>query len=78
MMTDSELLFNVISGNRYTIETRLMFGKAAVRESFNQDITTNIALIDCEYNNADVATKITHWSLLDQVMRTEILIHSVK
>lgn len=46
VMTDSKLLFDVITGNRTTSEARQMVDVAAVREAYNQQIIPNVALID--------------------------------
>lgn len=43
MIADSELLFDVITGNRYTTEARLMVDIADVRAAYNQRIISNIA-----------------------------------
>lgn len=78
MLTDSKLLFDVITGNRYTTEARLMVDIAAVREAYNQRIITNIALIDRHYNLADSFTKIEHSPFLEQVLKSAYLHHPIR
>lgn len=77
MMTDSKLLFDVITGNKYTTEARLMVDIAAVREAYNQRTISNIALIERAYNIADPLTKITHSNILQNIMETGYLRHPI-
>lgn len=44
MITHSKVLFDIITGNIYTTEKRLMVNIAAVREAYNQVIISNISL----------------------------------
>ena len=59
MITDSKLLVDVITGNNYTTEKRLMVDIASIREAYNDHIISNIALIRSEHNAADAMTKVT-------------------
>lgn len=77
MMIDSKLLLDVITGNGYTTESRLIVDIAAVREAYNQRIISNIALIDREYNPADSFTKIVHAPLLEKIMKNGYLYHPI-
>lgn len=65
MLTQSRLLFDVITDNRYTTEARLRVDIAAVREAYSQNLTSDIPLTDRVYNNAEPLTRIIH-SLLQQ------------
>lgn len=78
LFTDSKLLFDVITGNRYTTEARLMVDVASVREAYNQKIISNIALIKKEHNVADALTKIKPNDALLQVLSAHKLIHPIQ
>ena len=52
-LTDSKILLDVITGNKYTTECRLMVDIAAIREAFEQKIISNIGLIRRQYHAAD-------------------------
>lgn len=78
MLTDSKLLFDVITGNRYTTEKRLMVDIAAVREAYNDRIIANIGLIRSEYNAADAMTKITLNVPLTNILRTHRVSHPIE
>lgn len=77
LMTDSKLLFDVITGNLYTTKARLIMDIATVRESHNQHIVSNIALPDRVYKIVDPFKKIVHCPLLERVMFTGYLNHSI-
>lgn len=78
MLTDSNLLFDVITGNRYTTEARLVVDIAAVCEAYNQRIISNIALTDLAYNIADPLIKIVYSPPLKKVMTTSYLNHTIR
>ena len=59
MLTDSKLLFDAITGNKYTTEKRLMVDIAFIRKAHHDHIISNIALIRSEHNAADAMTKVT-------------------
>lgn len=58
LVTDSKFLFDVITGNRYTSEARLMVDILAVREAYNIRIIYNIAYIRRMFNISDALTKV--------------------
>lgn len=78
MLTDSKVLFDVITGNRYTTEARLMVDIAAVRETYNNRIISNIGLIRRDYNPADGLTKIAPNPALHKIMHTHIIDHPIE
>lgn len=77
-MIVTKLIFDFITGNHYTSNSRQMVDIAAVREFYNRRIITDDVLIDRKYNIADPLTKIAYCPLLDQGMRTGILKHLVR
>ena len=64
----SKLLFDFITGNR--CKTSLMVTTAAMREAYNQNIISNIALISRDYKKTGSLTNIKRKSALDALIRT--------
>lgn len=75
MFTDSKHLFDVILRNQHTAERRLMLNIAAVRESYNDGILTNVSFIKREYNTADTLAKITQNIYLNHLLTTGTICH---
>lgn len=58
MLTYSNILSDVITGNKYTKKKRLMVDITAVREAYKAGIISNIGFIRLEFNPADAMTKV--------------------
>lgn len=58
MLTDSKILFDVITGNRYITENRLKIDFTPKRQAYNSGHIANIGLIKRDYNAADALTKV--------------------
>jgi hypothetical protein len=78
MLTDSKLLFEVITGNKYTTEKGLMADIASTREAYKDRVIANIALIRSEHNTADAMTKLGHIASLETLMCTNKVTHPVE
>jgi hypothetical protein len=78
MLTDSKLLFEVITGNKYTTEKGLMADIASTREAYKDRVIANIALIRSEHNTADAMTKFEHNSSPKTLMRPNQVTHPVE
>jgi hypothetical protein len=75
MLTDSKMLFDIITGNKYTTEKRLM-ADASILEAYNDRKISNIALIRSEHNAADAMTKIAQNAALQEILHAHrVLIH---
>lgn len=60
MRTDFKFLSSIFTGNRYSVEGKLMIDVTDFIKACNQCIIYNITLIDRAYNPADAFTKINH------------------
>lgn len=78
VLTDSEMLFNIITRRRPTTEKRLMIDLRAVREAYQDRSISNIALIASEYNVADSMTKITSNDSLRKLLATFRISHQIR
>jgi hypothetical protein len=78
MLTDSKFLFDVITGNKYTTEKKLMADIASIREAYNDRTISNIALIRREHNAADAMTKIAQNAALQAVLHTHRVSHPLE
>ena len=76
MITDSKLLVDVITGNNYTTEKRLMVDIASIREAYNDHIISNIALIRSEHNAAGAMTKVAQNTALQEILYTHSSVSS--
>ena len=77
-LTDSKILFDVLTKSRYTTERRLMVDIAAARQAYNNRHIDNIALIKSEFNPADALTKIGPNNALRDLLLTNRLSHPIE
>ena len=78
MVTDSEILFNIITRRRITAEKRLMIDLLAARQAFDDRVITNIVLIESGHNPADSLTKIKGNNALLKLLKTSKIDHPLK
>jgi hypothetical protein len=78
MLTDSKMLFDVITGNKYTTEKRLMADIASIREAYNDRTISNAALFRSEHNAADAMTKIAQNAALQEILHTHRVSHPLE
>lgn len=76
MMTDSKLLFDVLTRARYTTERRLDI--ASAREAYLGGVISNVGLIQSAHNPADGLTKIQCNDSLQHLLRLHKLDHPVE
>jgi hypothetical protein len=72
------LLFDVITGNKYTTEKRLIADIASIREAYSDRPSSNIALIRSEHNAADAMTKIAQNAALQAILHTHRVSHPLE
>lgn len=77
MLTDSEILFNIITRRRTTTERRLMIDLKATRDAYIRREISNIALIRSYDNPADALSKIKCNSALRKMMDTGRIVHQI-
>jgi hypothetical protein len=77
MLTDSKMLFDRITGNKYTTEKRLM-ADASILEAYNDRKISNIALIRSEHNAADAMTKIAQNAALQEILHAHRVSHPLE
>lgn len=70
MITDSKLKFDVVTGNRYTNEDLLMVDVASGGKAYNQNVSSNNALISTEQSIADSLTTVMAHVSLEYMMGT--------
>eukprot|EP00171_Calliarthron_tuberculosum_P005221 IDg5221t1 len=78
MLTDSEILFKVLTRARCTTEKRLMVDISATRQAYNDHLISNVGLISSEDNPADGLTKTKPNKALINLLRSHKLNHNVK
>jgi hypothetical protein len=78
MLTDSKLLFDVITGNKYTTEKRLMADIASIWDAYKDRTISNIALIRSEHNAADAMPKIAQNAALQEILHTHRVSHPLE
>ena len=78
MITDSKLLVDVITGNNYTTEKRLIVDIASIREAYSDHIISNITLIRSEHNAADAMTNVTQNTALQEILHTNRVSHPLE
>ena len=70
MLTDSRSLFDVIVKNSTTAERRLMIDIKDVRESYEQQLISNVGFVRSADNPADAFTKVKHCDSLHRILST--------
>ena len=77
MLTDSEILFNVITRRRTTTEKRLMVDLHIARAAYAGREISNIALIPSCANPADALTKLHPNNALRNILLTSVIKHPI-
>ncbi|CDF38174.1 unnamed protein product [Chondrus crispus] len=77
MLTDSKILFDVLTRSRYTSERRLMVDISASRQAYREGSISDVALIPSEDNVADAFTKVCSNGALNRLLRSGKLQHRV-
>ena len=78
MLTDSEILFNIITRRRLTTERRMMVDLKSIRDAYENREIANVALVASEHNPADALAKIKSNSSLRQLMDTARISHPIR
>ena len=78
MLTDSEILFKIITRRRTTSERRLIIDIRAARAAYSEREISNIFLISSNVNPADALTKQKPNPALLNVLETNNLRHSIR
>ena len=77
MITDSQILFNILTRRRLTTERRMMVDLLATRNSYANREISNILLIPSEFNPAEALTKIRANPALKRLMATGLIDHPI-
>ncbi len=77
MITDSQILFNIITRRRTTTERRMMIDLKAARDAYAKREISNIALISSEHNPADALTKIKSNHSLNKLIDSARIDHPI-
>lgn len=78
MRTDSKILLDEITGNRYKTESCLMVDIATIREAYHERRMPNIGFIRRQYNIAGGPTKVERNHALEILMQTNIIDRTIK
>lgn len=77
MLTDSQILFNVLTRKRTTSEKRLMIDLKVARAAYANKEISNVALIGSIHNPADSLTKIRSNGAMQKIMASNRLEHPI-
>ena len=77
IITDSEILFNILTRRRLTTERRMMVDLLATRNAYANQEISNILLIPSEFNPADALTKLKHNNSLRRLIETAVIDHPI-
>lgn len=77
-LIDSQVLFDVITGQKYRTEKRLMVDIASIREAYKDWAISNIGIIRSEINIADGLSKLSPNHALRQMMLTNVIHHPIE
>ena len=77
MLTDSQILFNIITRRRTTTERRMMVDLKSIREAYAKREIANIALIASGDNPADALTKIKANNALHKLIDDARIDHKI-
>ena len=75
LFTDIKSLFDVITKNTVTTETRLMVAVRALRESYERMEIGNVGWIRSEWNPADALTKVRENQVLNKLLDKGVISH---
>ena len=78
LLTDSKVLFDDITGNKYTTEACLMVDISALRQVYHDRTIPNIGLLSRHYNAADGLTKVAPNAALQKLMQTNKATHAIE
>lgn len=78
MVTDSGILFNIITRRKIPSERRIMVDLIAAREAYDNRTIANIALIESKFNAADPLSKLNGNDSLRKLLKGFTLHHPLK